>query len=176
MKTKVQQYAFGSKVLHWIIALIVVAMLFGSFFLGSVPETYQANAYMLHKSFGLTVLALMVCRLIWIIYRGKPTIPASVPTWERRLSHVIQWLMYVFLFAMPLVGWTMSVAADHPPTFFGLFTLSLPITPNKVLAELLANLHATIAWILIGLISLHILGALKHYFLDRDKMLQRMLF
>lgn len=171
----VASYSRGSKWFHWLIAVIVILMLSGSFFLGDVAEPYQPLAYMLHKSFGLTVLFLMIGRLFWLKYSGKPKLPSTVPLWQKYLAHTIQYSLYVFLIAMTCCGWIMSVAADRVPSYFGLFNLPLPLSPNKNLAELLNEAHETIAWILIALITLHIAGAIKHHFIDKDDVLKRML-
>src|SRR3990167_498034 len=155
-------YSPGSKIFHWLIALIVLTMLSGSFFLGDLPVTIKPTAIMFHKSFGLTVLLLMILRALWIIHRGKPALPATVASWERHLSHAVQYSLYFFLLLMPLCGWMMSVAADKTPSYFGLFNVPIPwITPDKSLAEWLFSAHQTIAWIIIALLCLHVAGALK---------------
>jgi len=168
-------YASGSKLFHWLIAIIVISMLSFSFFLSDVPEQYSPLAYMLHKSFGLTVLCLMVFRIIWIRYHGRPLLPATLPSWQKVLIRSVQYSLYVFLFAMPISGWVMSVAANKTPLFFGLFHVPLPIEPNKALAGFMSQTHTIIAWILIGLITLHVAGALKHYLINKDNVLQSML-
>lgn len=175
-KLAVDSYSKGSKWLHWMVAIIVMAMLSFSFFLGDVPDQYQPTAYMIHKSLGLTVLFLMCARLFWIVHTGRPELPFTVPMWERVLTRVVQTSMYILLFAMPVVGWVMSVAAGRTPIYFGLFDVPLPGIPiDKQLSHTMANTHEIIAWILIVLISLHILGALKHYFINKDRILHRML-
>ncbi len=171
----VSVYSGGSKFFHWLIAVIVIGLLSASFFLEDVPEQYQSTAYLLHKSFGLTVLFLMVMRFFWIHYTGKPELPSSIPKWEKILSQGVQYLFYILLICMPLCGWVMSVAANRVPSYFGLFKLPLPIEVNKPLAELMEQSHKTIAWILIALLLLHVAGALKHHFIDKDNILKRML-
>lgn len=173
---RVEGYSAGSKWLHWIVAVLVLMMLSFGFFLDDVPEQFQGTAYMMHKSIGLTIFFLMIVRLFWILYTGKPDLPFSVPRWERILSKFVQMSMYVFLFAMPLAGWVMSVANDRVPTFFGLFPMPLYGIPvDKELGEWMAGAHEIIAYILIVLIALHIAGALKHQFIDKDKVMRRML-
>ena len=175
LKKQVPNYSTGSKWIHWLVALIVISMLAGSFFLDDVPEQYKGRAYMIHKSVGLTVLFLMILRLFWIRYRGKPALPVSVSAWERFLSHLVQYSLYVFVILMPLCGWIMSVAANRTPVFFGLFPVPIPgIAPNKALSQLMLQAHITIAWIIIALLVLHIAGALKHHFIDKDDVLRRM--
>ncbi len=173
---KVKAYSAGSKLLHWIIASVILMMLSGSFFLEDLNIYIKPLAIMLHKSFGITVLALMIVRLYWLHHSGRPALPASVPLWEVIVSHTIQYTMYGLLIAMPLVGWVMSVLSNHTPTFFGLFDLPIPgLTPNSALADQFFLAHQIIAFMLIGLISLHILAAVKHAVVDKDKILQRML-
>lgn len=171
----VKRYSTGSKLLHWVIAIIVITMLSLSFFLDDVPDEYKSTAFMMHKSFGLTVLILMIIRFVWILHKGKPSLPISIPLWEKILSHLVQYSFYILLIAMPICGWIMSVAGGRVPTFFGLFYLPLPIAENKPLSKLMLQCHQIIAWILIVLIILHVAGAIKHHFIDKDKVLRRML-
>lgn len=169
-------YSPLSKTLHWLIAAIVIPMVLGSFFLEDLSKPIKGTAVMLHKSFGLTVLALMIIRLIHIHIVKRPDLPASVATWERVLSRIVQYSLYLFLIAMPLCGWAMSTAAGHNPVFFGLVTLPFPgISPDEAWSDFLFQAHRTIAFIIIGLLCLHIAGALKHHFLDKDLVLRRML-
>ncbi|MCC5015998.1 MULTISPECIES: cytochrome b [unclassified Legionella] len=176
MKRQVVNYSSGSKFIHWFVALIVICMLAGSFFLGDLPEHYQPSAYMLHKSFGLTILFLMIIRLFWIAYRGKPALPASVPAWQKFLAHSVQYSLYFFVILMPLSGWIMSVAANRIPSYFTLFKVPFPgVVPNEAVAELMEQVHNTIAWIIIVLLVIHTAGAIKHHFIDKDDVLRRML-
>lgn len=169
-------YSPLSKLFHWVIALAVIGMLTMGFFLDDIPEQFQGTAYMLHKSTGITILFLMILRFIWIHAVGKPPLPVSIKPWEKILSRFVQYSFYALLVIMPLSGWIMSVAADKIPNYFGLFKAPLPgIEPNKSLAEFMAESHEIIAWILIAFITLHVLGALKHHFIDKDKVLKRML-
>ncbi len=70
---------------------------------------------------------------------------------------------------MPLSGWIMSVASDHVPSYFNLFNASLPGVPrDKNLASLMFDCHQILAWIIIAALVLHVLGALKHHFIDKD--------
>lgn len=172
----VTHYSTGSKVLHWLIALIVIVMLSFSFFLQDIAKPIQPTAYMIHKSLGLTVLALMIIRIVWINHAGRPDLPATVPTWEKIFSRVVQYSMYVFLIAMPVCGWILSVTANRIPVYFGLVKVPIPgLAPNEAVSHFFSQCHTTIAWILIVLITLHIAGAVKHYLIDKDNVLQRML-
>lgn len=171
----VKQYSSESKWFHWLIASIVILMLSFSFFLDDLPKDIQPTAYMLHKSFGLTVLFLMLLRIFFLHLKGRPPLPSSTPIWEKWLSRLVQYGFYVLLICMPLCGWIMSVADGRVPTYFGLFKVPFPVHQSKALGEFMLQAHVTIAWVLIGLLFLHVAGALKHHFFDKDKVLTRML-
>jgi cytochrome b561 len=169
------RYSSVSKCFHWAIALIVVVLLIVGFLMGELKESIQPTVYTIHKSFGLTVLALMILRLLWITHAGRPPLPVSVPRWEVILSRVVQYSLYFVLIIMPLSGWIMSTAAKHIPVYFGLIEIPFPgIQPNKPLAEFFNQIHITLAWVIIGLVLLHIAGALKHHFIDKDDVLKSM--
>lgn len=77
---------------------------------------------------------------------------------------------------MPLSGWIMSVAANRIPSYFTLFKVPFPgVVPNEAVAELMEQVHNTIAWIIIVLLVIHTAGAIKHHFIDKDDVLRRML-
>lgn len=170
------KYSPVSIFLHWLIAFAVMIMLCVGFLLDEIPEPYQPLAYLLHKSTGISILFLMFIRLIWIHAVGKPPLPDSVNRWEKILSRFVQYGFYLLLILMPLSGWVMSVAANRVPSYFGLFSMPLPgIGVNKPLSQLMGECHETIAWILMVFIVLHVAGALKHHFIDKDEVLKRML-
>ena len=172
-----KSYSTLSKGLHWSIALIVILMLSFSFFLDDVPSAWKGQAYMIHKSFGLTVLGLMLIRIFWISRRGRPTLPASIALWERVLARVVQGFLYIFLLIMPLSGWVLSVAEGRIPVYFGLFHMPLPfITANQVLGEQMDNVHKVVAWVIIGLLVFHVAGAIKNHVWLRNNVLRSMLW
>lgn len=164
-----------TKLSHWVIAFAVIGMLCVGFLLPSIPEQYKGTAYMMHKSIGITILFLMILRFIWVHAVGKPALPSGMKLWEKLLARFVQYGFYLLLVLMPLSGWIMSVADNRIPSYFGLFKAPLPwVGTNKSLADLMFECHEYIAWILIAFITLHILGALKHHFIDRDDVLKSM--
>jgi cytochrome b561 len=168
------QFTATSKWLHWLVALIVIPMVFGSFFLDDIPKLYRSDIIGLHKSLGLTILCLMIIRLINILIVGRP--PLNIALWEKILSRVVQYALYASLILMPLFGWAMSTAAGRPPNFFGLVVLPFPgITPDKALSRLLFVAHHYTAFVIIGLLFLHVSGAFKHLLIDRNGVMASML-
>lgn len=164
------------KSIHWLVALIVIPMVLGSFYIDSLPKSTQGTVILFHKSFGLLILLLMVMRLIALHKMGRPALPLKMPFWEKTLARVVQYLLYLSLIVMPLIGWIMSTAAGRSPNVFGLFILPFPgIVPNEALSDTLFQAHRFTAFVIIGLLVLHIIGAWKHYLVDKDNVMQSML-
>lgn len=173
---EVVAYARSIKILHWLIAALLILMLLGGFFVEAIPKASRGSFMMIHKSMGISILFLMLFRFFWVIYKGKPSLPETVPVWQRHLAHTVHYFLYFFVIAMPLVGWAMSMAANKVPIFWGLFALPLPFVPlSQALSAMLFEWHETIAWILIALLALHIAAAFKHHFINKDDVLKRML-
>jgi cytochrome b561 len=167
----VTDYAPIIKFIHWLIAIAIILMLPMGFFITSLPEV----TYTIHKSVGLTVLVLMIVRIFLVIRLGTPALPTSVKKWERALSKVVQYGFYLLIILMSMSGWIASVAGGWTPSYFGLFNVPFPgIGVNKPLEHFMAESHEYLAWIIIIFITLHVVGALKHHFIDKDNVLKRM--
>lgn len=169
------KYSIRGQIMHAIIAVMVLCLIAVGTCLKIIPENYQGMAYMLHKSFGITVLFLTMIRIYFIFRDGRPRYPAHVSKIEAWFAKVVQYNMYFFLIAMPLSGWLMSVASNHVPEYFGLFELNLPFVPHtKEFTDWMVGSHYWMAWSFGGYIILHFLGNIKHYFIDKDKVVQSM--
>ena len=166
------RYTNVAILLHWTIAALIVANLAVGFF----QESWLKGTMPLHKSIGLTVLGLSVVRLGWRLAHRPPPLPATVRPWEKGLAHLTHWLFYALMILMPLSGWVFTSAGSrkYPTTFFGLFTVPPIVGQDKALGDTVAERHGQMAWILLALIVLHVAGALKHRFVDRDRTLARM--
>lgn len=170
------QYRPLSKWIHWMVALIVIPMVLGSFYLEDLPKLYKGNVIGLHKSLGLCVLLLMIFRVVYLYIAGRPALPSSIARWEWWLSKIVQYALYISLILMPLSGWIMSTAAGKSPNFFWLVVLPFPgIAHDKTLSDFMFDTHQTLAFMIIGLLTLHIAGALKHFFIDKDNVMANML-
>lgn len=174
-KTVRTRYSLRSQWMHALVALMVIGLLLVGVFLEDFPSKIQGNMYMLHKSFGLVVLVLMFLRIGFILLDGRPKLPEHTSIYERVLSKSVQYALYVLLIAMPLSGWVMSVAGGYIPVLFDIWKMDLPFVPkNHALAEQFEALHYYFAWGIFGLLILHVLGNIKHYFYDKDKVVQTM--
>ena len=170
------QNAYGllAKAFHWVTGLIILGLLSLGFYMEGLEGTpFKFGLYGWHKSFGALVLFLVIFRLGWKFASVRVE---SLPThqqWEKLLAKGAHILLYLAMFAMPLTGWLMSSAAGYPVKMFGLELPAL-IEKNKELGGFFNQAHGIIAYALIGLLVLHVAGAFKHHFLDKDETIQRM--
>ncbi|MGB3165717.1 MAG: cytochrome b/b6 domain-containing protein [Alteraurantiacibacter sp.] len=80
------------------------------------------------------------------------------------------------LIGLPVGGWLANSLAERSVDMFAQFTIApLPIGTNEGLAETIFDAHKLGGSIMVYLIALHLLGALKHTFIDRDGGIFRML-
>jgi cytochrome b561/polyisoprenoid-binding protein YceI len=187
------RYSAVAVVLHWAIAAAIVA----NFALGwwmheAIDEADRAAraiaAFQLHKSIGLTILALSLLRLAWRLAHRPPPLPARMLGWERLAARAVHWAFYGLMVAVPLSGWlyaSLQWREDAPlavPTlWFGQFQVphlfgldELPARTRYRLAERFEDVHEWLAWATVGLLALHVGAALKHRFVDRDGVLASM--
>lgn len=160
--------------LHWLIGLAVITNIGLAMLTEDLPREAHRAAMGVHKSLGMTILALTVLRILWRLTHKPPPRPPSVKTWERWASGLVHFLFYALLILLPLSGWVWMSAADRPIDFFGLFTIPSIVTPDREVADVLHDRHETVGITMLALVALHILAALKHQFVDRDRLTSRM--
>ena len=190
-----QRYTVVAIVLHWAIAVAIAAMIALGWWMGDALDAADTQAqaiaaFQLHKSVGLTVLALSFLRLGWRLAHPAPPLPQGMKSWERSVAAATHWAFYALIIAMPLTGWLYVSTAwsahddrplDVPTLYFGLFQVPhllglshLAQDARAALAEALEFSHSKLAWGAIALTVLHVGAALKHQFVDRDGVLTRM--
>ena len=170
------RYSTVSLILHWLIAALVVTQI-GLIMAHEATDGPISREFVnTHKSVGLSILVLTLIRLGWRIANPAIPLPVETPRWQKLAARTTHVLFYVFLLAMPLVGWAASSAGGREILWFGLFEWPLlPIGGGRDVARDLMDVHELAAKLLIALVILHILGALKHQFIDRDNVLHRMI-
>jgi cytochrome b561 len=169
-------YPPASKLLHWLVALCVLTTLPVSLVMVRLSEGPAQNfLYNVHKSLGVLILVLMVLRLINRFVSGAPAPEPSLEPLQRIVSSAVHGLLYVLLIAMPIVGYAANSAYGAPTPFFGLFNLPKLLADNEALAAQLFTLHRWAGFLVILLAGMHIAGALFHFVVRRDSVLQRML-
>jgi cytochrome b561 len=165
-----------SKTLHWLIVLLIINQWVIAERADDLPNglaKLQALAW--HKSFGITILLLAIVRLVWRWLNPVPSLEGVTKSWERVLAGLSHVLLYALIFAMPLTGWMMSSARNFPVSWFRLVQLPDLVAPSEQTFHRMHDLHHLLFDVLVGVAVLHVLGALKHHFIDRNEVLRRML-
>lgn len=164
------------KTLHWLIALLVITLAVLGLTMKGMPNSPdKIQIYALHKSLGLTVLALVALRIVVRASDRRPPHPAALPPWQRVSAEAVHGLLYVLLIAMPLSGWLFNSAANFPLKWFGLVSIPALTGPDPELKELARAAHFWLFCVLAGLFVVHAGAALQHHFVRRDDVLRRML-
>lgn len=165
-----------SKTLHWLVVLLIINQWVIAQRAESLPlGMAKIEALAWHKSFGLTVLMLAVVRLVWRWLNPVPDLTHETRPWERVLARVSHVLLYVLIFALPLSGWLMSSAKNFPVSWFKLVQFPDLVEPNERLFRFMQDAHGMLFGALVVVALLHVAGALKHHFIDRNDVLRRML-
>jgi cytochrome b561 len=170
-------YPATSKLLHWLVAICVLTTAVVAIAMVNIigPGPIHDALYNFHKSLGLLILILMVLRLINRLVIGAPSAVPEIEPWQKTVSSIVHTSLYVLLLAMPIVGYIANSAYNTPTPFFGLFSLPPIIGKNEDLSKQLFAIHRWVGILVILIVLIHVSAALYHYFIRRDRVLQRML-
>jgi cytochrome b561 len=169
-------YSAIQKWLHWTIAALIIVQLSIGVSLPRLPEGALTNAlYELHKSFGLTILALALLRIAVRSSRGAPPLEPNIPGWQRAAAYTSHYALYTLIVLVPVAGWTATSAGYPPVRYFWTIPVTLPIEQNEDWANRVYWLHAVLALALALVALVHAGAALHHHFVRRDRTLLRML-
>jgi cytochrome b561 len=173
MSAPALHYSRVARLLHWVIALLIVANILIGIAHATVNKDWPVIP--LHKSIGLTVLALTVLRILWRLTHRPPPLPAQMPGWEKGAAHGLHAVFYVLMLALPLTGWVMSSAGQYPLRWFNLFAVpKFAVTKGDALVEFSRGSHGVAGLVFGALIVLHVAAALRHHFVLKDEVLGRM--
>lgn len=185
MNAAPHRYSTIAMLLHWLVALLIATNFALIYTAHQLPDDAQGKWIDLHMSIGLTVLGLVLLRLLWRIGHTPPPLPKNYPRWERTTARIVHATLYVVMLALPLSGWMHDSAWKDAPAnpfyWFGLFEwprIAWIKNLNPARKEMLhgdfLQAHKLFGYALYALVTAHILGALKHQFLDKYPQLQRM--
>ncbi|CAG0975177.1 Cytochrome b561 [Methylophilaceae bacterium] len=190
------RYTRTAIILHWLIAIGLIFMFALGWFMTDLPrEGAKSSSYdlfdlgiytwqlaeevtprtfyfNLHKSVGITLLALIAFRVLWRFTHRPPALPASLAAWEKRLAELAHKLLYVLMVVMPVSGLIMGLYSKYGVKWFGIDIL--PGLDDKGIRETFLTVHEWVGVIFALLIILHIAGAFKHKLIDKDETLKRM--
>ena len=169
----VERYPATTRILHWLISALVLATWPLGFVIHLVKNDVSMTFYTLHEGFGFLVLWLMLIRVGNRLLTRSPE--TQGPKMEKIAAHTVHGLLYLFLIAMPVSGFLATNAQGFPLHWFGLFEVWSPIGKSPDIAWTLSAIHFWCAWIILGLLTLHIGAVLMHQVIKRDVTLYRIL-
>lgn len=172
-----ERYTKTAMLLHWLVALLIIA----AFLLGLTMVDIKGitptklKYYSWHKWLGVTVLFLAVARALWRIKHTPPPHPAHMPAWQNKAADAVHYLLYFFIFAVPVSGYLYSLAAGVPVVYLGVWQMPVLFEGSAELKEMLKPVHYWLNMAMAVFVIAHAGAALKHHFIDRDGVLKRML-
>lgn len=169
-----KKYTLSMRAIHWLMAVMILSLIPFGLWMAELPDSYPGkyDYYAIHKSFGLVALLFIILRVSNRLRSTVPSLPKEINKTDSLLSSLTIGSLYLCMFAMPISGYLMSTFGGHPVMFFNILVPAL-FDKNLPLAKFFHDMHGLGGWVLIALISLHLLGTLKHYFVEKVNLLQR---
>ncbi|MEA1676613.1 cytochrome b [Nitrospirillum sp. BR 11163] len=167
-------FSAAARLLHWLMAVLIIAMLFIG--VGMVSTVGVSHNWLvpLHKSVGATLLLLVLIRLVVRATKGTPPLPVDMPAPQKAIAHLSHLVLYALMIALPLVGWSMLSAGGYPITVWGAVHLPPLLSPDRGLYASLRHLHTYLAYALFLTVIAHLSAALMHAFIFKDGVFQSM--
>ncbi|WP_339708008.1 cytochrome b/b6 domain-containing protein [uncultured Sphingosinicella sp.] len=174
MNRNALDFHLAMRVLHWLMAAMVLIMLFLGVGMVSTTGPQYTALLALHRPVGVVVLLLVLIRVPLRLATGAPALPGDLPPLQKRIATVSHVLLYLSMIAMPLIGWAMLSAGGYSVQV--LESLALPrILPHDLETyAVLRTAHTAVAMLLFALILAHLAAALMHGLIRRDGVLRSM--
>jgi cytochrome b561 len=170
------RYGALTQALHWATVLLVLAAY--SFSPGGSEERVYSAARdferQLHETLGLCVFALVLLRVLWRLVDARPR-PPQVARWMRVAASVVQGLLYVLLFAVPLTAIAGAWLEGHPLTLLAGVEIAPLVGKAHAAGTAIARIHTWLGDALLWLAGGHALAGLYHHFFLKDGVLGSML-
>jgi cytochrome b561 len=174
-KNTLHNYSIITKSLHLITSVFIIIQFILVYWREYLTQanSLKLTLILLHKSIGFSLLFIGLFFIIWRFLNTKPKFPKNMARWEAIIATATHHSLYLCILLMPLTGTLMSLLSGKAILWFGL-PIPLTLEINKSLAGFMYTSHVWISYLLAGFIILHAIGALKHYFINKDQILQRM--
>jgi cytochrome b561 len=169
-----RRFTVPQRLLHWLMAACILAMLFiGVGMVSTVTPKYLALVS-IHKLLGIAILALALLRLAVRLAYGAPPLPIDLPEPMRLAARLSHYAFYILMIGMPLIGWGMLSAAAYPVVLAGGAHLPAILPQSDRLHALLWDAHVYLAFVFFALILLHVAAALFHALIRHDGVFEAM--
>ena len=168
------RFPAASRLLHWLMAPMIVAMLFIGVGMAATVSTRYDILVSIHRPLGIAIFVLCVIRIVNRFINPPPALPDTLPSLQRFAAKASYIVLYALMFIMPLVGWGMLSAARYPIVLYGPLRLP-PILPHDLtLYAWLREFHTDLAYLFFATFLAHFGAALFHGLIRRDGVLGSM--
>ncbi len=177
IKNTHETYGVIAIALHWLVAVLVVGLFALGWWMTGLDyySSWYQTAPFIHKSLGMVLVLLLVARLIWRFINIQPDDEPGIPRWQFILAHGIHHMLYLLLFVIVISGYLISTADGRGIEVFGWFSVPALVSNLPEQEDIAGVVHWYVALILMGLVLIHMLAALTHHFIDRDRTLKKIL-
>jgi cytochrome b561 len=172
--TVFQRFTPLQRLLHWVMAICILAMLFIGVGMVSTIMPKYLTLVSIHKPLGIAILVLALIRLVVRLRFGTPPLPPDLPEPMKLAAHASHYALYILMIGLPLIGWAMLSSATYPIVLWGGVRLPAILPPSDSLHALLWDAHYYLAFAFYALILMHLAAALFHALVRRDGVFQTM--
>lgn len=174
MNNAIARFALPARILHWLLAVLLIAMLFIGAGMVSTVSAAHDTLIAIHKPLGIAILLLVIIRIGVRLTHTPPALPADLPAWQAHAATLSHWLLYALMLLMPLVGWAMVSAGGYPVQITSWLRLPALVPHSLGLFTWLRDAHTFLAYLLFFTFLAHLAAAMYHALIRRDGVLRSM--
>ena len=173
-----EKFGLSMRFLHWSIFLLFIAQFFlvyrREYFSDDMPQ--KLDYILRHKAIGVVILLFTITMLIARYIGTRPPFPENMPPVQKKVARVMHFCLYASMLLMPISGYLMSTFSGYGISFFGWFQLPKLVAEHKAYAQCCYQFHQMLSYVIIALVSAHVIAAIYHHFVKKDNVLKRMAF
>lgn len=175
MQQNITKYNLPMRILHWSMGIAIIGLIFVGWFMVDLDNEieYKWDLYAIHKSIGIIIFGLFFIRLLTRVFSSIPSLPNQFSKTIIYLSKIGHLLLYFFIFSVPFSGIIMSLYSGRDLAIFG-YKLPIIVEKKESLASFSHESHEILAYVLLGLIAIHILATIKHVCIDKFNIIKKM--
>jgi cytochrome b561 len=169
------KYPLSMRIYHWIVVLMVASLIYVGYYMSDLEVSDEKwKLYFMHKSFGTLFLIIMLARIYNRMRSKVPALPSNVNIFDAKISKIVHYLLYIILLIMPISGMLMSIFGGRGlPFFFTTFLTDL--SRHEEISGAFWLIHTKLPSIILILVSLHIIGSIKHLIIDKVNIIKRII-
>jgi cytochrome b561 len=170
VKNEANRYGIMSRLLHWTIGILFISLIPLGIFTSMIPENtpFRLSYYVIHKTIGVTLFILVLIRIAWNMFSQRPALNSSLKERDAKLAHRAHLTLYFIMLAVPVTGFMMTSYHGYG-TYFYFWEFPPPVEESDIYIVWGLFHKYLLPYLIYIVLGAHVLGALKHHFIDRDK-------